>query len=245
MQELIEVWVKVQANYLYLKPIFNSQDITQKLPSEAVDFGIVDKIWRELMETLETDKLVLHIERIPNLMDNLYSAHSALEKVQKRLNDYLESKRAKFPRFYFLSNEELLEILGETQNPLKVQRHLPKIFEGINELVFSDHTEITGMKSEEGEHIPFLTKISPHKYAGNVEEWLIEVESEMKNAISYTIQNAVSGYISTPRRVNWVLKWPGQVVLCVSQVFWKESIAKALVNKDLYVKFSLFNFSCI
>lgn len=84
--------------------------------------------------------------------------NSKLEAVQKSLDMYLETKRQFFPRFYFLSNDDLLEILGQSKNPEAVQPHMKKCFDNIKSLDMAkmrDHHEATHMNSAEGEKVDF------------------------------------------------------------------------------------------
>lgn len=68
---------------------------------------------------------------LPGLLDTLTQMNTVLEDIQKSLDMYLETKRHVFPRFYFLSNDDLLEILGQSRNPEAVQPHLKKCFDNV------------------------------------------------------------------------------------------------------------------
>ena len=171
-QEALDVWIKVQAMWLYLEPVFSSEDIMRQMPEEGTKFRQVDRVWCELIGKVEDDNLATKVSKIPNLLKTLQDMHTTLEQVQKGLNDYLETKRAAFARFYFLSNDELLEILSETKDPLRVQKHLKKCFEGIDCLEFDEEKKVHGMISAEGENVAFTRIIEPAAAKGLVELWL-------------------------------------------------------------------------
>lgn len=100
-----------------------------------------------------------------------------LDRIQKNLEQYLEQKRVLFPRFYFLSNDELLQILANAADIRAVEKHINKCFDNINGLLLVETggtPDIHGMKSGEGEEVEF-SKIKVRN--NGVEVWMKGIET--------------------------------------------------------------------
>ncbi|XP_068129764.1 dynein axonemal heavy chain 3-like [Hyperolius riggenbachi] len=237
MQEALDSWLRVQMAWLYLDPIFGSEDIRNQIPVEGKKFEVVDSNWRLIMRKSVKEANAIRVISQPQMLDKLKEAELLLDDIQKGLNDYLEKKRLFFPRFFFLSNDELLEILSETKDPLRVQPHLKKCFEGIAKLTFNPVKEITHMESAENEKVELVLKIIPANAKGLVEKWLHElgkqqimVEMIMKLSLHEVMNQSIKAYAESPRK-EWVLQWPGQVVLAASMVHWTMEVSKAFDQK--------------
>ncbi|WIA11828.1 hypothetical protein OEZ85_011917 [Tetradesmus obliquus] len=229
VSEVLEQWIALQRTWMYLEPIFGSEDIMQQLPLEGKRFATVDRSWRKTLDAAKRSPGLLKMCGSQKLLDQFIESNKLLDSVQKGLADYLETKRLAFARFFFLSNDELLQILSQAKNPLAVQPHLRKCFEAIASLDFGPDLAITAMNSAEKEKVPFDKPMMP---AGNVEAWLGEVERRMKASIRTQVVAAMHAYVTRPR-TSWVREWPAMVVLAVSQIFWARGVEEAVAAGSL------------
>ena len=204
VQSLLDEWLMCQRTWMYLEPIFSSPDILRQMPTEGRRFERVDRTWRKIMSIAKEDPSVMGIGRRDKLLGNFKENNKTLDLIQKGLADYLEIKRLVFPRFFFLSNDELLEILSQTKNPLAVQPHLSKCFEGINSGVFENYDDvnnpdlsITAMQSEKGETVKLIEDVFPCKGGnkGNVELWLNDLLRSMRLTVKDNVQKSLKTYV--------------------------------------------------
>ncbi|KAK3263038.1 hypothetical protein CYMTET_28136, partial [Cymbomonas tetramitiformis] len=231
LQETLDEWIKCQIAWMYLEPIFGSDDIMQQMPREGRRFRAVDRTWRQVMEETHRSPSLTAVLSIADLLGRLVEANKILEEIHKGLNEYLETKRQAFPRFFFLSNDELLQILSETKDPLRAQPFLKKVFEAIHRLEFQDDLTITAMLSEEKEKVAFQEPVDPKEAQGQVEKWFAEVEKAMRVAVRSEIRIALESYAAGGKenRVEWVMPLSGQVALAATQTMWTQEVTQAIL----------------
>jgi dynein heavy chain len=232
-QDFLETWVSVQSTWRYLEPVFSSEDLMNQMRQHGTIFREVDREWKRLMAKVANDPSSAAIWEIDGLGPLLKACQIKLEEVTKGLNQYLESKQGLFPRFYFLSNEELLEILSETKEPTLVQPHIHKCMEGIHELIFDEDKKILGMVSAEGEKVSFVRVIDPVAARGNVEEWLLQVEETMIKTVKSQTDMCLQDYGKRDRE-KWVIAgWPGMAIIGVDMMQWTQGGEEAMKKNGI------------
>eukprot|EP00929_Paragymnodinium_shiwhaense_P038462 TRINITY_DN20312_c0_g2_i4.p1 TRINITY_DN20312_c0_g2~~TRINITY_DN20312_c0_g2_i4.p1 ORF type:complete len:4213 (-),score=1296.02 TRINITY_DN20312_c0_g2_i4:279-12917(-) len=224
VSETLEEWLKCQRAWMYLQPIFDSDDIMRQLPTEGKRFKHVDSSWRQQMTYTRDNPKIIDVCAQEGLLETWRECNITLDMVQKGLEDYLETKRNGFARFYFLSNDELLEILSQTKDPTRVQPFLSKVFEAMSKVTFTSDNDITDMFSPEGEKITFGVPVVT--YQKQVEVWMGDLENASCQAIRAAIHKGVETYQGMVR-TEWVLANPGQIVLNSSQAHWTAEVEAA------------------
>ncbi len=139
----------------------------------------------------------------------------------------METKRGAFPRFYFLSNDELLEILSQTRNPHAVQGHLRKCFDNINRIKFTEEDEsreIIAMQSAEPETMPEIIPFSKSVFSeGAVEHWLMRIQEMMILSLYDLTKKSHFEYPDNGLvRKEWLFRYPAQPILTTDLIKWTE-----------------------
>eukprot|EP01083_Nonionella_stella_P177342 623003_1 len=230
--ETIDIVQQITKQWIYLESIFmGSDEIRRQLPTETASFTVVNKEWKVAMNEWNSIKIAKTVCLLDGQFDRFISMQKALEKIQRSLNDYLETKRMAFPRFYFLSDDDLLSILGHSKQPNKIQKHIKKLFAGIHQLILKEGItwQAVGFKDRLNEQALFIT---PVVIQGAVENWLLLVESAMKLALKKQLQITLSTIIVNPKkkRENWVRSSIGQLLILCGQISWTNECHKGLMD---------------
>ena len=237
ISEMVEMLTAVQKQWKYLESIFvDSQDIKRQLPSEANFFHSVHADWLAIIAALQAEGEAGRIMNLlsPAMMVQLGKMHELLERINHSLSEYLEKKRQSFARFYWLSNEDLLEMLGLSKEPQEVNKHIRKLFSGVQrmdvrQLPEQAGWEVVGLYSAEGEHVRFL---APVQVDGDIETWLARVEAAIGECLQKALYLSLSHISKVAAKKSaleqWVRGSVGQHLILSGQIGWTAKVSTAL-----------------
>jgi dynein heavy chain len=243
----LKLLVTVQRQWGSLESIFlGSADIRAQLPDDSKRFEGVDTEFKEQMREIQTRSTVVMCCAAEGRETTLRNMFRELEKCEKALNEYLEIKKNIFPRFYFVSNAALLDILSNGNNPPKIMPHIGSVFDGVGDLELclsatqaraaKEDPELNpgpaesakSMISKDREVVPFPTFFD---MKGAVENWLHELVRMMQLTLRGNTAASmadVAGWELEKPREEWIFTVPAQVALVTSQNVWTEEVESAM-----------------
>ena len=244
VNDILEGWIKVQMLWMSLEAVFTGGDIARNLPQDTRVFMKVDKEWttRMMSKAKDVENVVesCQNEYIKNMLPTM---HSDLEKCQKALDGYLEAKRSKFPRFYFVSNPALLLILSQGSDKEAVQGAFAKIFDSIDRVEFKGNNivKIRALNSGfdgvmDSEDIPLTAPVAA---TGNIEDWLMDLQKEMARTIKDIVRAGAADFESMPL-AEFLTNYCAQISLLGIQFMWTSDVQEAL-NRAKHDKSSMMN----
>ncbi|XP_057392157.1 dynein axonemal heavy chain 9 [Balaenoptera acutorostrata] len=232
---VISLWFDVQRTWSHLESIFiGSEDIRAQLPQDSKRFEGIDTDFKELAYDAQKTPNVVEATNKSGLYEKLEDIQSRLYLCEKALAEYLDTKRLAFPRFYFLSSSDLLDILSNSTDPQQVQRHLSKLFDNMAKMQFQldaseKPTKISlGMYSKEEEYVAFS---EPCDCSGQVEIWLNHVLAHMKATVRHEMTEGITAYEEKPRE-QWLFDYPAQVALTCTQIWWTTEVGMAFARLE-------------
>lgn len=207
------------------------------------------------MQCCAEELKVIAVCMMPNRLETFKRLNGGMERCQKALDDFLVKKRQIFPRFYFISSNELLSILGRTQeNPLTIQTYIIKMFDNVDALktttsIDDGHQQpiiqdegsmvpklmsVVGMIAENGEVLNFRNTVQLN---GGAEEWMNGVLSEMQLSNRYVSKKAIYdfGIHKECPRQTWIQSYPTMVIVVANQIWWTAQVEEVSHPSYIYL----------
>lgn len=151
------------------------------------------------------------------MLSQIKNTNKQLDQIHKALDDYIEKKRESFLRFFFLSNQELFEILSHVNSAKSLIPYLRKVFENIQNLIIDkdEHTALE-IESSNGERVQLKSCIF-RSY--DVEDMMNLLQDQMVSSIRRIMRDALISQ-DTMNRKAWTLAFPCQVVLAIDSIMY-------------------------
>uniref|UniRef100_A0ABD2XKY5 Dynein heavy chain, cytoplasmic n=1 Tax=Trichogramma kaykai TaxID=54128 RepID=A0ABD2XKY5_9HYME len=200
----------VQRKWVYLEPVLSSG----AAPSDQGRWSRVDKEFRYFMEEIYKDPRIPSLKKLP--FHALTSLKDLMDRCQRGLDDFLEEKRSAYPRLYFLSDEDLLELISGKGKGFDV--HLSKLFQSLGS-VKMENNKISSIVSPEGEELKLTEKVD---CTDEFPIWLVSLEKGMRNALRQSLNTCLL------EQQPDIALYPTQILLLCERIRFTERCEAAL-----------------
>lgn len=231
INEVVVTCGEVQRSWSFLESLFiHSEEVKKELPNESVKFITIDKDVKTVLTDAYKTQKALDFSIKEYVLPKLDELQKELTVCEKALNDFMDSKRLAFPRFFFVSPADLLDILSNGNVPPKIMCHMPKIISAMEDLELLEEGVrpfAKGMNACVGkEYVEFTTEL---KLMGKVENYLQDVIDTMRGSLKDISMKSLKKFSEIDKE-SWLVQDPAMVTLLINNCSWVISVEKSFAN---------------
>ena len=239
VSEVMTCFTDIQRVWSYLEPLFiGSDEVRRELPADAARFEGIHTAVKSILRSAAATRNVKAACNRAGMQTELDHIGKQLDACEKSLADFLDGKRRIFPRFYFVSKADLLDILSNGSTPRKIMSHMTKVFLATDALKLADSaaearpTALSWTASVGSESVDFSPPVA---LEGKVEIYLQTVLDGQRSALRQALAASLQRY-PTQSRVEWIMAKgadgraldPAQLTLLVSGMAYSSAVDEAL-----------------
>jgi dynein heavy chain len=227
--DILTVSADVQRNWAYLENLFlHSDEVKKELPEQAKDFVFIDQEVKRILADATSKQFTRVFCDQDWVLKSFNTVYDKLQVCEKALNRFMDEKKKCFPRFYFTSSSDLLDILSNGNMPVKIMKFMSKIFQAIENLELKDTDKerpiAVGMHTNVGiEYVEFSHDL---KLLGKVENYLQEVINTMKTSLR-DVAAASLKRLAQYGKEKWLTMDPAQTTLLINMLTWTKDVEGA------------------
>lgn len=219
LANIISSWEECQLLMIEFSKIFMNSVIKQLMPMESTRFSNLKNTFNDLLNQVLVSPFVPHILKISNLSSTFSSIVQKMQALKNSFAQFLNTQRNDFPKFYFLNDDDLLDILGGGVNVQTISKHLRKIYQSIGSLIVVENY-VRAVKSVEGEVFEFRHIIDLSS---------VKSPKELLKKVDEAIKTTIAGHVTELCNKNWTIadifpKYIYQVILLSIQIRYSNSL---------------------
>jgi len=221
LDSCLHLLLNIQRKWIYLEPIMSRGS----LPQEHQRFRQTTEMFCLFMEKIKMEPKLFNIVDLdahPNLENQLNATLKNIEICQNALASFLEKKRSLIPRFYFVGDDDLLEIIGHAANTEMVQPYLKNLFQGIHAVVTKSDSAVVSIKSAAGE----VVNLSEPVQLESDESWLEKLAIEQHQTLSALLRKCLeSSHLDYEQ-------YPSQILCLAEYIRFVSHVEDAIKNRE-------------
>ena len=225
IEKVVNEWIAVQDIWKNVSKALSVKGFRETL-KDVNGFEDISKRFTRIMIETAKKPTVKDICLSQGFLLTMEMINRDLLEFRNNLSNSFEMKRKQFPRFFFLSDEDLITVLGGNMKDPGIQKLISNLFQHISEITTDDQGNIEVLFTEEQEDLPLMKCVSTENCA--MEIWLNNLVEEIKVSMKLMARLAFKQCkLDNDMFFNCLEDTPNVLAIAVFEKLWTDEFVAA------------------